>query len=173
MAAKKKTKKGPPRTVITNAVLNECLEHVACGGTVRRFCIEKGIKSPRLVYERLLRDPDFSGQLARAREISCMVIEDEMQDIADSPVLIETIVDGKKVEVVHPDDVQHRKLQLWQREKRLIWNNRERYGQQKQIEHKGTIEHVALSDQERQIALKKLLGAPPTKQIEITVEKDT
>ena len=87
-----------------------------------------------------------------------------MRDIADSR------------DKSDPDDVQHRKLQLWMREKLLVWQNRARYGAKQQIEQR--IEHTtrALSDTERAIRIKQLLdkaaGKKPQLEVEVAVHEE-
>lgn len=164
MAAKKRKKaKAPAKktgrpTKRTQKLDDELMEHIEAGGTVRAFAREKGIGF-KTIYRWLSTDEDLSTRFARARAIGCVAIEEEMVEIANTPT-------------AHEDDVQHRKLQLWMGEKRLVWNDRARYGQKQQIEQK--VEHtMVLTDHERQIRLKKLFGATnSTKQIEVEVHEE-
>lgn len=72
------------------------------------------------------------------------MIEDEIQEIADTPT-------------EHRDDVQHRKLQCWARHQRLIWSNPGRYGTKHQIGGAVGLPPVQLSDVERATRIKQLL----------------
>jgi hypothetical protein len=103
------------------------------------------------------RDPNLAARVEQARQLGCIAIEDEMRDIADSR------------DKSDPDDVQHRKLQLWMREKLLVWHDRARYGAKQQINQK--VEHtVVLSDTERQIRIKQLLDKAAGKRPQLAVE---
>ena len=172
MAARKKVaKKARKRAVskpkvATNKLMIELLDFVAEGGSVRRFCLDKGIGRTQ-VYERL-KEPMIAEHFARARELGEDAILDEMADIADNPMLVE-VADG--VQEVHPDDVQARKLKLWWREKRLTWSNPSKYGQKRQVEQT-TTHRVELSDQERTLRIQQLLDKARTTgpQVEVSID---
>ena len=72
------------------------------------------------------------------------MLEDEIQEIADTPSGL-------------TDDVQHRKLQIYAREKRLVWNNPGRYGSKVQLGGAVGLPPVQLSDAERATRIKQLL----------------
>ena len=135
-------------------LFEELLLWVGSGRTVSAFCVEH-LVARRTVYN-WLRDPEAKAQLARARDLGCEAIEDEMLRIAD---------EGGE------DDVQHRKLRLWMREKLLTWHNPARYGQKREVKHSGAVEHrVELSDQERQIRIQKILaGARKAPQLDVEI----
>lgn len=66
------------------------------------------------MYQWIDEDADLAERVARARVARQHLLEDEIQEIADTPSS-------------HEDDVQHRKLQIYAREKWLQWNNPNRY----------------------------------------------
>ncbi len=135
---------------------DELVEWLCEGKTLRAFARHAGI-SWVTVYNWMNDDPDLSERVARARLIGEEAIVGEMQEIAD---------EGDE------DDVQHRKLKLWMREKRLVWSNPQRYGQKQQIQQ--TVEHKnTLSDTERAVRIKQLLAkAGPQVTAEIGPVKD-
>lgn len=150
--------KGKLRKPITSTVIDNALEWLANGGTVRQFCI-KHEHSMTQVYERL-RSPDISDKVARAREVGEQAIIDEMIEIADT---------ASK----HEDDVAHRKLQLWMREKRLVWSSPDKYGQKKQHEHRHAHAHLhQLSDVEREIRIQQLLDKARVPRVEVEVNPE-
>ena len=124
-----KRKNGRPpgsRTTVTDKVMVELFEWISDGKTVSEFCRDK--KVSRTQVKGRLKEPEFSDQIAHARESGEEVIIEEMREIADNPKLVKLEQDGKMITRVHPDDVQFRKVQLWMREKMLIWSNAAKYG---------------------------------------------
>ena len=117
--------------------------HVAEAKTIRAFCRDKGISSST-VYGWMGENLDLSERVARARKIGAFVLEDEIQDIADTPT-------------DHRDDVQHRKLRVYAREKRLAWNDPGRYGQKVQLGGAVGLPPVKFTDDERADRIKQLL----------------
>lgn len=157
MMAAKKNKVGRPRT-ITDEVLDDLFAWVAEGKTIRQFSIQKK-HSLRGIYNYFDR-PEIAAKLARARELGEQAIIDEMSDIAD----------GRDLD--DPDDIAHRKLRLWMREKRLVWMNPSKYAQRKQVE-KTTTHKIQLSDTERELRIKQLLEkARKGPEIKVSIEKD-
>jgi len=94
------------------------------------------------------------------------MLEDEIQEIADTPSGL-------------TDDVQHRKLQIYAREKRLVWNNPGRYGSKVQLGGAVGLPPVQLSDAERATRVKQLLdkaaqyGLPNSNRLQVEVEEET
>ncbi len=132
------------RSRFSEELFNDLLLHLEDGRTLSTFCVERKL-GRRTVYDWMKRDPNLAARVEQARRLGCLAIEDEMREIADSR------------DKSDPDDVQHRKLQLWMREKLLVWHDRARYGAKQQIEQR--IEHTtrALSDIERAVRVKQLL----------------
>ena len=91
-----KKKIGRP-TKRTKKLDEELLLWVSEAKTIRSFCREKKIDSAT-IYSWLGQDALLSQRLAHARDVGALVLEDEIQAIADMPT-------------EHRDDVQHRKLQ--------------------------------------------------------------
>lgn len=166
-----KRPRGGQRT-ITDEVMAELFKWTAEGKTIRGFCLEK--KHSRTQVQERLKEPGFAEPIARARELGEQVILDEMIKIADNPMLVEMVDDkGKKHKVVHSDDVRFRKVQLWMREKLLVWINPGKYGQKTQIEKNVNV-RISLSDTERGIRLQQLLdkSLKPEITVEIHEEED-
>lgn len=147
----------------------ELLEHVADGETIRTFAKMKRL-SPTTVYAWLQVDCGLLERLARAREIGALQIEDEILEIADTPKTVDVVnKNGKKVTLVHPDDVQHRKLQIHARELRLVWNNPAKYGKKTQVDVHDKREHPPMTDLERATRVRQLLEKAGAKVVEVTI----
>jgi len=132
-------------TRFSEQIFGDLLRWLEEGKTLSKFCVKHQI-GRRTVYDWMKRDPNLAARVTQARQLGCIAIEDEMRDIADSR------------DKSDPDDVQHRKLQLWMREKLLVWHDRARYGAKQQIDQK--VEHthkVEMTELERATRVKQLL----------------
>lgn len=137
------TKIGRP-TKRTPELDDKLLEWVSEARTIRAFCREHNV-SPASVYSWVKMDPVLSERLARARECAAMLLEDEILEIADTPTDL-------------PSDVNHRKLQVYAREKRLVWNNPARYGSKVQLGGATDLPPLEMSEIERTKRIKQLLA---------------
>ena len=144
------------RSRFSEEQFNDLLLHLEEGKTLSTFCVERQL-GRRTVYDWMKRDPNLAARVEQARRLGCLAIEDEMRDIADSR------------DKSDPDDVQHRRLQLWMREKLLVWHDRARYGAKQQIENRVT-HRVELSDVEREVRIKQLLDKAAGKKPQLDVE---
>lgn len=150
-------KNGRP-TKRTKKLDEELLLWVAEGKTIRAFCRDKKISSATL-YTWVTSDRQLSERLGRAREAGALMIEDEIMHIADQR------------DRTDADDVQHRKLQIYAREKRLAWNNPSKYGTKVGIGGAQGLPPV-LTETERVLRLGQLLKKAgiemlPVKQLEL------
>jgi hypothetical protein len=85
------------------------------------------------VYDWMMKDPELSTAIARARDIGYDAMAEECLHIADTPMLGEEVTetegdDGIKVSVKKVDMLGHRKLQIETRLKLLAKFNPKRYG---------------------------------------------
>ena len=143
------------RSRFSEELFNDLLLHLEEGKTLSTFCVERQL-GRRTVYDWMKRDPDLAARVEQARRLGCLAIEDEMRDIADSR------------DKSDPDDVQHRKLQLWMREKLLVWHDRARYGAKQQLDQK--VEHthkVEMTELERATRVRQILEKAGMKVVEI------
>jgi len=152
------TKKIGRPTKRTKKLEEELLLWVSEGKTIRAFCREHKINSAT-IYNWTTSDARLSQRLACAREVGEMMIEGELQEIADTPT-------------DHRDDVAHRKLQCWAREKRLVWSNPGRYGSKTQIGGAVGLPPVQLTDTERMTRIQQLIDKANGGQPRITVEEN-
>ena len=91
---------------------------------------------------------DHGDNAARARQIGCEAIAEEMLGIADTPQLgVETITkDDGKIETREGDMIRHRQMRIDTR-KWLLSKWHKKYAERQQIEHSGSI---GLGDRFRQ-----------------------
>lgn len=155
MAAKKKTpaKRGkgqPPKR--TPDLDEELLEEIANGGTILQFAKRKGM-SRTTVYS-WLKDLVLLEQFARARELGALHHEDEILEIADNGT---------------DDDVQHRKLRIYAREQRLVWNNPRKYGKHSNVDVSDKREAPEMTDLERATRVRQLLAKVGVKVVEVEI----
>lgn len=96
--------------------------------------------SPALFYKWLIQNEELREKYTRAKEDQTQILEDEILQIADTPVLGEVITDkGDKVEIRRGDMIEHRKLQIESR-KWLMGKLRPRkYGDKITQEHTGEL----------------------------------
>jgi len=136
-----KKKRGRPPEGVPKERAESLLQWITEGKSLLSWSRELGNNSPGTVYLWIDKDPVFAERYARAREIGYQVIEQQIHDIADSPLMgeeIETAADGG-VKIKRGDMLGHRKLQIETRLKLLaIWNPA-KYSERKQIEHSGKI----------------------------------
>ena len=145
-------------TRLSEELFDDLLLWLEEGKTLSTFCVERKL-ARRTVYGWMKRDPNLAAWVAQARRIGEAAIEDEILAIADTPS-------------DHPDDVQHRKLMIYAREKRLVWSNPDRYSQRKQIDQR-IEQRVVLTDIEREVRIKELLDKATVKpQIAVEVHED-
>lgn len=118
MAAKRKP--GRP-TKRTPELIDELIAHIRAGHTISSFCRKnEGRCSRTRIVDWMANDPALRERVEAAKADACIMIEDEIAEIADTPT-------------AHENDVQHRRLQIFAREKRLIWNRPHKYGSKMQI----------------------------------------
>lgn len=165
---KKLAKMGRP-TLRSKALIDQLLECLENGGTVSGFCREPDTPAVRTVESWAESDSGLSAEIARARARGCDSMEQDYQDISNTPKLVE-VKNGKKTAVVvHPDDVQHRKLQMHALEKRMSWNNPGKYGQKSQVDVTEKREAPEMSKLERGIRVRQVLEKAGLRVVEVEI----
>lgn len=157
-AVTKKTMKKPTGrpTKRSVALVDQMIEWLADGKTLSTFCRRHKI-SRTTVRNWCIADPLLSDRLARARRDGEEAIEDEIQDIADT-------------RTADDDDVSHRKLQIYAREKRLVWSNVAKYGQKTQVGGAHDLPPLELSNAERISRMQKLLEVARQRRLKETTD---
>ena len=105
---------GRPSKYIPELAANIC-ERLAAGESLRAVCRSEGMPPESTVRGWALDDVEgFSAQYARAREIGCYAMADELREIADTPqqgVKTKMMPEGK-TEETWGDMIEHRRLQV-------------------------------------------------------------
>ena len=116
--ANKAQKATPGRpTTYTEALALQICERIASGEALVRICREAAMPGITTVYRWLLEREPFRNMYVRAREDPADTLADEIQAIADEPMLGERVTvkgKGKKRtrEVVTGDMIEHRRLRV-------------------------------------------------------------
>ena len=105
-------------------ILDELIEWISDGKTLRAFCRQDGYPSKSSIYRMIddlkETDPELSGRIARARDEGHDAIADECVEIADTA-----------------EDANLGKLRVWTRLQLLAKWNPKKYGDKQQLEHSG------------------------------------
>lgn len=159
MAAKRKKKTPAKRprggqTKRTKAIEDAVLRHLAAGLTLRSWCMANHLDR-QTIANWAKADEVFARQLAHAKELGAAEIEDEILEIADTG---------------NDDDVQHRKLRIYAREKRLVWNDPAKYGHKTQVDKTITHQVAEMTELERATRVRQLLEKAGAKVVDVEVE---
>ena len=87
-----KKKIGRPSSY-TQEVADHICKQLSLGNSLRKILKEEGMPTQGVVYQWLLRFPDFQEQYARAREEQAETLADEIVDIADETPEMNPIID--------------------------------------------------------------------------------
>lgn len=109
--------KGGRPTSYTEALALQICERLASGQPLVKMCREETMPHVATVYRWLLESEPFRDMYARAREDQADTLADEIQAIADEPMMGERVTvkgKGKKRtrEVVSGDMIDHRRLRV-------------------------------------------------------------
>ena len=121
-------------------LIDELVDWIASGQTLRAFCREPGKPAWRTVYDWIEADPELAARIARARDLGADAIAEEALAIADTPMEGVTLTtDEKGTKETRGDMLGHRKLQVETRLKLLAKWNPKKYGDKIEQTHKGAV----------------------------------
>jgi hypothetical protein len=126
------------KTTFTEKTARAICERLADGEPLRQICRDDNMPAWRTVYDWIESVPEFAARIARARAMGFDAIAEEALEIANTPVMgetVETSADGKKVK--REDMLGHRKLQIETRLKLLAKWDPKRFGDKVTNEHTG------------------------------------
>jgi len=142
MATKKAEPKkmGRPTEALPADIVDEMVEWISHGKTLREFCRLEGKPAWRTVYHWMEKDKDFATRIAHARELGHDAIAEETLEIIDTPPEMATS-SGKDSYSEHRDSahVTWLKNRVEQRMKLLAKWNPKKYGEKVGIEHSGSV----------------------------------
>lgn len=121
-------------TAYTEEIANQICERIATSSDgLRKIC--RSLKIARSsVYLWLKQHEEFSDQYARAKEMECQVLADEIIEIADTPkrgVIVTNTPKGRVVKTA--DMIEHRKLQIDGRKWALAKLIPKKYGERRKL----------------------------------------
>lgn len=116
------------------------LDDIAAHGNTRK-AIRESTNDLKGFYAKLAQDDDAAKRYARAKELGCASLSDEILDIADSPqrgIKTTTKADGS-METVEGDMVDRARLQVDSRKWLLSKLVPKKYGDALALEHSGNV----------------------------------
>ena len=133
----KQSKLGRPSTKPDPVVVNEIIEWIAHGNTLRSYCRQKNKPNWRTIYNWLEKDEgDFIARFAHARDMGADAIAEECLEIIDAPAVLCGSEGNTRLD---PAYVQQQKNRVEARLKLLAKWNPKKYGEKLGVEAKGDI----------------------------------
>ena len=133
----KQSKLGRPSTKPDPVVVNEIIEWIAHGNTLRSYCRQKNKPNRRTIYNWLEKDDgDFIARFAHARDMGADAIAEECLEIIDAPPPLCGSEGNTRLD---PAAVQMQKNRVEARLKLLAKWNPKKYGERVGVEAKGDI----------------------------------
>lgn len=118
------------------ALLDEIVERISKGETLRAICREEGKPSWRSVYDWIAADEIFASRIAHARELGHDAIAEECLEISDQSGG-DYRFDPEKGLIVDTDHIQRAKLKIETRLKLLAKWSSGKYADKIQQQHTG------------------------------------
>ena len=136
----KQSKLGRPSTKPDPVVVNEIIEWIAHGNTLRSYCRQKNKPNWRTIYNWLEKDDgDFITRFAHARDMGAHAIAEECLEIIDEPAALCGSEGNTRLD---PAYVQQQKNRVEARLKLLAKWNPKKYGDKVGLDHTGDIKLV-------------------------------
>ena len=136
--ATKQSKLGRPSTKPYPDIVNEIINWIAHGNTLRSYCRQKNKPNWRTIYNWLEKDKDgdFITRFAHARDMGADAIAEECLEIIDAPAVLCGSEGNTRLD---PAYVQQQKNRVEARLKLLAKWNPKKYGEKVGVEAKGDI----------------------------------
>ena len=138
--ATKQSKLGRPSTKPDPDIVNEIINWIAHGNTLRSYCRQKNKPNWRTIYNWLEKDDgDFIARFAHARDMGADAIAEECLEIIDAPPPLCGSEGNTRLD---PAAVQMQKNRVEARLKLLAKWNPKKYGDKVGLDHTGDIKLV-------------------------------
>lgn len=139
---------GRPESDPPQEMMDDIIDWLSEGKTLRSFCRQPGMPAFRTVYNWCDKNEEFIARFVRARDVGHDMIAEETLELADERP--ESVVDNNGVSKIDSGYVQWQKMRIEQRLKLLAkWNPR-KYGD-KTI-HSGDVDNpIAITEVRRVI----------------------
>ena len=136
----KQSKLGRPSTKPDPDIVNEIINWIAHGNTLRSYCRQKNKPNWRTIYNWLEKDDgDFIARFAHARDMGADAIAEECLEIIDAPPPLCGSEGNTRLD---PAAVQMQKNRVEARLKLLAKWNPKKYGEKVGLDHTGDIKLV-------------------------------
>ena len=133
----KQSKLGRPSTKPNQIIVEEIINWIAHGNTLRSYCRQKNKPNWRTIYNWLEKDDgDFIARFAHARDMGADAIAEECLEIIDAPPPLCGSEGNTRLD---PAAVQMQKNRVEARLKLLAKWNPKKYGEKVGVEAKGDI----------------------------------
>ena len=133
----KQSKLGRPSTKPDPDIVNEIINWIAHGNTLRSYCRQENKPNWRTIYNWLEKDDgDFIARFAHARDMGADAIAEECLEIIDAPPPLCGSEGNTRLD---PAAVQMQKNRVEARLKLLAKWNPKKYGEKVGVEAKGDI----------------------------------
>lgn len=137
-AGKPSKSRGRPAEQPPAEIVEDLLQWIADGNTLRSYCRQEGKPAWRTIYHWLDKDPEFMARFAHARDMGADAIAEETLEIIDEFPMT-TGGDSPRLDSAH---VQWNKNRVEQRMKLLAKWNPKKYGDKVGVDHQGGISLV-------------------------------
>ena len=140
MTDSKQSKLGRPSTTPNQIIVEEIINWIAHGNTLRSYCRQKNKPNWRTIYNWLEKDDgDFIARFAHARDMGADAIAEECLEIIDAPPPLCGSEGNTRLD---PAAVQMQKNRVEARLKLLAKWNPKKYGDKVGLDHTGDIKLV-------------------------------
>lgn len=152
---------GRPPEAVPQDIVEEIVEWISHGKTLRDFCRQEGKPAWRTIYAWMEKDKDFYARIAHARELGHDAIAEETLEIIDTkPERAITSSDTSSSDRVDAGHVTWLKNRVEQRMKLLAKWNPKKYGDKTTTEVTGADGGaIVIDDTERAAKLQSILAA--------------
>ncbi len=137
-SGQKKIKTGRPPEKPPQKIVDELLQWIADGKTLRAYCRQDGAPAWRTIYHWLDKDPEFLARIAHARDMGADAIAEETLEIIDT-MPMSAGGDNPRLDSAH---VAWMKNRVEQRMKLLSKWNPKKYGDKVGVQHEGSFNLV-------------------------------
>tara|TARA_R110000787_G_scaffold139718_3_gene253384 strand:+ start:710 stop:1213 length:504 start_codon:yes stop_codon:yes gene_type:complete len=135
---KKKNKNGRPPEKPPQKIVDELLQWIADGKTLRAYCRQDNVPAWRTIYHWLDKDPEFLARIAHARDMGADAIAEETLEIIDT-MPMSAGGDNPRLDSAH---VAWMKNRVELRMKLLSKWNPKKYGDKVGVQHEGSFNLV-------------------------------
>lgn len=129
-------KMGRPPEDVPADIVEELIEWISQGKTLREYCRQPGKPAWRTVYAWMAKDVDFYARFAHARELGHDAIAEETLEIIDTFPMEAVSESGSRLDSGH---VAWLKNRVEQRMKLLAKWNPKKYGDKVGLQHEGGV----------------------------------